>query len=347
MLGFQGEKLGGTDAVMACAKHFAAYGAAIAGRDYNAVDMSEQQLWEVYLPPFKAAADAGVATFMNSFNTLNGIPATGNAYLQRDILKGQWQIPRLCGERLGLHRRDGALGLRHRQSRRRPKGPDRRLRHGHGKRRLPQAPWRNSVQDGKVNIALVDDAVRRILRKKFELGLFDDPYRFSDEKREKQVLSDPQHRAAARQMARKSMVLLKNENATLPLTAVSCAALPSSARWPKPSATSTAAGSWIPTPRASPRSTTACASAPAKPPRCSTPKAARCRATAAPASQQAVATAKAADVIVLTVGETWDMSGEAKSRTDIHLPGVQEELFQGPESHRQARGGGRFWLAGR
>ena len=89
--GFQGEKLGGTDAVMACAKHFAAYGAAIGGRDYNAVDLSPQQLWETYLPPFKAAVDAGVATFMNSFNTLNGVPATGNAYLQRDILKGQWQ----------------------------------------------------------------------------------------------------------------------------------------------------------------------------------------------------------------------------------------------------------------
>ncbi|RZK44514.1 MAG: glycosyl hydrolase, partial [Hymenobacter sp.] len=93
VLGFQGEQLGGTDAVMACAKHFAGYGAALAGRDYNAVDLSLQQLWEVYLPPFKAAADAGVATFMNSFNTLNGVPATGNSYLQRDILKGQWRYP--------------------------------------------------------------------------------------------------------------------------------------------------------------------------------------------------------------------------------------------------------------
>jgi beta-glucosidase len=89
--GFQGKRLGATDSVMATAKHFAAYGAAIAGRDYNAVDMSEQQLHEVYLPPFKAAADAGAATFMNSFNTLNGIPATGNAMLQRDILKGAWK----------------------------------------------------------------------------------------------------------------------------------------------------------------------------------------------------------------------------------------------------------------
>jgi beta-glucosidase len=85
--GFQGKGLGNTDAVMACAKHFAAYGAAIGGRDYNSVDMSDRTLWEIYLPPFKAAADAGAATFMNSFNDLNGIPATGNKYLQRDILK--------------------------------------------------------------------------------------------------------------------------------------------------------------------------------------------------------------------------------------------------------------------
>ena len=90
--GFQGKKLGGLDAVMACVKHFAAYGAAVGGRDYNSVDMSERQLWEVYLPPFKAALDAGAATFMNSFNDVNGVPATGNAYLQRTILKGKWNF---------------------------------------------------------------------------------------------------------------------------------------------------------------------------------------------------------------------------------------------------------------
>src|SRR5690349_4400504 len=90
--GFQGNGLGNTDALMACAKHFAAYGAAVGGRDYNSVDMSDRMLWEVYLPPFKAAAEAGAATFMNSFNDLNGIPATGNSYLQRDILKGKWKF---------------------------------------------------------------------------------------------------------------------------------------------------------------------------------------------------------------------------------------------------------------
>src|SRR5665811_2239566 len=90
--GFQGNKLGDENSIMACAKHFAAYGAAIGGRDYNSVDMSDRLLWEVYLPPFKAAEEAGVATFMNSFNDLNGVPATGNKYLQRDILKGKWNF---------------------------------------------------------------------------------------------------------------------------------------------------------------------------------------------------------------------------------------------------------------
>ncbi len=90
--GFQGKGPGNTDAVMACAKHFAAYGAAIGGRDYNSVDISLRTLWEIYLPPFKAAKDAGVATFMNSFNDINGIPATGNSYIQRDILKGLWNF---------------------------------------------------------------------------------------------------------------------------------------------------------------------------------------------------------------------------------------------------------------
>ncbi|GAB3745278.1 hypothetical protein GCM10027594_23900 [Hymenobacter agri] len=217
VLGFQGEKLGGTDAVMACAKHFAAYGAATAGRDYNVVDLSEQQLWETYLPPFRAAAEAGVATFMNSFNTLNGIPATGSSYLQRDILKGQWQYPGFVVSDWGSIGEMANWGYAADKADAAQKaitaGSDMDMESDAYHQKLAQL-----VNDGKVNISLVDDAVRRILRKKFELGLFDDPYRFSDEKREKQVLADPQNRAAARQMAQKSLVLLKNTNATLPLT---------------------------------------------------------------------------------------------------------------------------------
>ena len=326
VLGFQGEQLGGTDAVMACAKHFAAYGAATAGRDYNAVDLSEQQLWETYLPPFKAAADAGVATFMNSFNTLNGIPATGNRYLQRDILKGQWHYPGFVVSDWGSVRELVSWGYAADQADAAQKaltaGSDMDMESDAYHQQLVQL-----VQAGRVNVSLVDDAVRRILRKKFELGLFDNPYRFSDEKREKLVLNDPQNRVAARQMARKSLVLLKNENATLPLpqTLRSIALI-----GPLVKAKRDLNGSWaVDTDttritslyeglRQRAGKTTALRYA----------KGCETSGDSRAGFEQAVAAARNADVVVLAVGETWDLSGEAKSRTDLHLPGVQEELFR-------------------
>ena len=326
VLGFQGEKLGGTDAIMACAKHFAAYGAAIAGRDYNAVDMSPQQLWETYLLPFKAAADAGVATFMNSFNTLNGVPATGNAYLQRDILKGQWKYPGFVVSDWGSIGEMVPWGYAQNQSDAAQKalaaGSDMDIESDAYHNQLAKL-----VQDGKADVALLDDAVRRILRKKFELGLFDDPYRFSNEKREKQVLNDPQNPAAARQMARKSMVLLKNENQALPLRR----------EWrrlaligPLAKAKRDLDGSWVPD-----GDTTlitnvydALNQRLGKQTQLLYAKGCDVQSDSRAGFAQAVETAKNADAIVLTVGEAWDMSGEAKSRTDIHLPGVQEDLFQ-------------------
>ncbi|MBH8568123.1 beta-glucosidase BglX [Microvirga sp. STS02] len=326
VLGFQGEKLGGTDAVMACAKHFAAYGAATAGRDYNAVDISEQQLWETYLPPFRAAAEAGVATFMNSFNTLNGIPATGNAYLQRDILKGQWKYPGFVVSDWGSIGELANWGYAADKTDAAQKaitaGSDMDMESDAYHQKLAQL-----VQAGKVNISLVDEAVRRILRKKFELGLFDDPYRFSDEKREKQVLSDPQNRAAARQMAQKSLVLLKNENATLPLAkALRRVALIG----PLAKARRDLNGSWTVD-----TDTTRITSLydglrqrAGKTTELLYAKGCAVSGDSRAGFEQAVATAKNADLVVLAVGEAWDMSGEAKSRTDIHLPGVQEELFK-------------------
>ncbi|OWP63698.1 glycosyl hydrolase [Hymenobacter amundsenii] len=326
VLGFQGEKLGGTDAVMACAKHFAAYGAAIAGRDYNAVDMSPQQLWEVYLPPFKAAADAGVATFMNSFNALNGIPATGSAYLQRDILKGQWQYPGFVVSDWGSIGELVNWGYAADKTAAAQKaitaGSDMDMESDAYHKNLAQL-----VQTGQVKIDLVDDAVRRVLRKKFELGLFDDAYRFSDEQREKQVLSDPQNRAAARRMAQKSFVLLKNENATLPLTKpLRRVALIG----PLAKAKRDLNGSWTVD-----TDTTRITSLyeglrqrAGKTTELLYAKGCEITGDSRAGFEQAIATAKNADLILLTVGEAWDMSGEAKSRTDIHMPGAQEELFQ-------------------
>ncbi|MCB2406557.1 glycoside hydrolase family 3 N-terminal domain-containing protein [Hymenobacter lucidus] len=325
VLGFQGEKLGGTDAIMACAKHFAAYGAATAGRDYNTVDMSEQQLWETYLPPFKAAVDAGAATFMNSFNTLNGVPATGNKYLQRDILKGQWNYQGFVVSDWGSIGEMVPWGY----ARDKADAAQKALAAG-SDMDMESDAYRNtlakSVQDGKADVALVDDAVRRILRKKFELGLFDDPYKFSDLKREKKVLNDPKHRVAARDIARKSVVLLKNDNNTLPLAAPPKIAVIG----PLAKAKRDLAGSWIVladtnqitsvydglVQRAGKKSQVLYA------------KGCDVMGDSRAGFAQAVATAQAADVVVLAVGETWDMSGEAKSRTDIGLPGVQEELFR-------------------
>src|SRR5580700_4057403 len=188
--GFQGKGLGNTDALMACAKHFAAYGAATGGRDYNSVDMSPRMLWETYLPPFRAAEEAGVATFMNSFNDLNGIPATGNAYLQREILKGRWKFK-------GFVVSDwGSVGEM--------------IPHGYAKDNYEAAMeaviagcdmdmesrsyighLAKVVRDGKVSMTLIDDAVRRILTKKFEMGLFDDPYRFCNDQRAAKQWDNP------------------------------------------------------------------------------------------------------------------------------------------------------------
>ncbi|MBD2721863.1 beta-glucosidase BglX [Hymenobacter armeniacus] len=326
VLGFQGEKLGGTDAVMACAKHFAAYGAAIGGRDYNAVDLSPQQLWETYLPPFKAAADAGVATFMNSFNTLNGVPATGSSYLQRDVLKGQWQYPGFVVSDWGsigeLVTWGYAADKKDAAQKAITAGSDMDMEADVYSQNLAQL-----VQSGKVKMEVVDDAVRRILRKKFELGLFDDPYRFSDEKREQQVLADPQNRAAARQMAKKSLVLLKNERATLPLTKqlrrialigpVAKAKRDLNGSWTVDTDTTRITSLYDGLRQRAGKATEVLYA-----------KGCAVTGDSRAGFEQAVATARNADLVVLAVGEAWDMSGEAKSRTDIHLPGVQEELFK-------------------
>ena len=326
VLGFQGEKLGGTDAVMACAKHFAAYGAATAGRDYNAVDLSEQQLWETYLPPFKAAVDAGAATFMNSFNTLNGVPATGNKYLQRDILKGQWKYSGFVVSDWGSigemvpwgYALDPADAARKALA----AGSDMDMESDAYRNTLAQ-----SVQAGTADVALVDDAVRRILRKKFELGLFDDPYKFSDAKREKRVLSDPQNRVAARQMAEKSLVLLKNERNTLPLskqlrTIALIGPLAKSRRdldgnWVLNADTTLITSFYDGMAKRVDRGTQLVYA-----------KGCNVQGDSRAGFAAAVAAAQSADVVLLAVGETWDLSGEAKSRTDLHLPGVQEDLFQ-------------------
>ncbi len=322
--GFQGKRLGATDSVMATAKHFAAYGAATAGRDYNAVDMSNQQLFEVYLPPFKAALDAGAATFMNSFNTLNGIPATGNAFLQRDILKGSWNFKGFVVSDWGSVREmvphGYASDLADAAVKAINAGSDMDMEGYAYSKHLEDA-----VKSGKVKMKTLDDAVHRILVKKFELGLFDDPYRYSDAAREKSVLSDPSHRAAALDVAQKSIVLLKNERKTLPLSRE-----PQRIAVIGPLADSQRdlEGGWVVQgERARVVSILEGIRGHAGKSEVSYAQACGAGCASDQGFADAVATAAKADVIVLAVGETWDLSGEAKSRTDITLPGQQEKLF--------------------
>lgn len=328
--GFQGNKLGDLNSVMACVKHFAAYGAGVGGRDYNSVDMSERMLWETYLPPFKAALDAGAATFMNSFNDINGIPATGNAHLQRDILKGKWNFQGFVVSDWGSIGEMVAHGyskdLKEAAYSAITAGSDMDMESNAYRKHLAEL-----VKEGRVSIDLVDDAVRRILRKKFELGLFDNPYKYSDVKREEKELNNPEHRKAAREMAEKSIVLLKNENQTLPISkSVKTIAFigpmvkeykANMGFWavelPEVNYDKWVVSQWDGLQNKVGKNTKLL-------------YAKGCEVTGdnKDGFAEAVATAKQADVVVLSVGERHDMSGEAKSRSDIHLPGVQEDLIK-------------------
>ena len=213
--GFQGGDLAAVDTIAACAKHYAAYGLAEAGRDYNTVDLSESTLRNVVLPPFHAAVEAGVATLMNSFNEIGGTPATASRHLQRTILKGEWGFDGFVVSDWGsigeLVPHGVAAGARHAALLALTAGSDMDMESGAYLAHLAAL-----VEAGEVDAALVDDAVRRVLRVKHRLGLFEDPYRYSDPEREKRVLLAEPHLAAARDVARKSIVLLKNEG-LLPL----------------------------------------------------------------------------------------------------------------------------------
>lgn len=327
--GFQA-KLGDVNSVMACVKHFAAYGAAVGGRDYNSVDMSERMLWETYLPPFKSALDAGAATFMNSFNDLNGVPATGNEYLQRDILKGKWNfqgfvvsdwgsIGEMVSHGYAKDNKEAALLAI-------TAGSDMDMESNAYRYNLAHL-----VQEGKVDVSLIDDAVKRILRKKFELGLFDDPYKYSNSKREEKELNDPAHRKIAREVAAKCAVLLKNENNLLPLSKdikkiAFIGPLVKEHRqnmgfWavelPELDYDKQVVSQWEGLQNKVGKNTQLLYA-----------KGCEVDGNNKAGFEEAVAVANQADVVIMSIGESWFMSGEAKSRSNIHIPGVQEELVK-------------------
>ncbi|MDP2236987.1 MAG: glycoside hydrolase family 3 N-terminal domain-containing protein [Bacteroidales bacterium] len=323
--GFQGDDLSDINTLVACVKHFAAYGASQAGRDYHSVDMSERMLREVYLPPYKAALDAGAMTVMTSFNDLNGIPATASKYLMTEILREEWGFEGFVVTdytsimELMYH---GVAGDTLEASLLSIKaGVDMDMQAGFYNTALARL-----VESKQVDEELINIAVRRILKVKYLLGLFDDPYRYCSTEREANEIMTPEFIETARDVARKSIVLLKNEKQLLPLnpatkTIAVIGPLSESRRdligsW-------SAAGDWA-------KSTTLLEGIKARVPDARILHAQGCDidGNSKDGFAQAIAAARQADVVVLALGEAYWMSGEAASRSDIGLPGVQQQLAE-------------------
>jgi beta-glucosidase len=337
--GFQGRDLAAVDTIAACAKHYAAYGFGESGRDYNTADISEQTLRNVVLPPFKAAADAGAATFMNSFNEIGGTPATGSVHLQREILKGEWGFQ-------GFVVSDwGSIGemIPHGFSADLPQAAQQAITAGSDmdmESRAYIGHLASLVNSAKVDVKLVDEAVRRVLRVKFALGLFDDPYRYSDAAREKAATLTPANLAAARDVARRSIVLLKNDGGLLPLdkNARAIAVI-----GPLANDKDAPLGNWrgqgVANSAVSLLEGVRAAVSPGT--RVTYAEGAKLvtsqRSFLVPLVYNtadrsgfaaAVEAARAADVVLLAVGEDAYQTGEGRSQADIGLKGLQDELLR-------------------
>lgn len=331
--GFQGKNLKENNSIVACAKHFAAYGAAEGGRDYNTVDMSERLLNEVYLRPFKACVDAGVGTFMNSFNELDGIPATGNPYLAKKTLKEKWNFKGFVvsdwnsiGEMMvhGVARDTAEAALLAITA-----GNDMDMETFAYRHKLPDL-----VKQGKVKGSQVDDAVRRILRIKFKLGLFDDPYKNCNEQLEKTKIFTPEHLEGARDVARKSIVLLKNQNNLLPLNPdIRTIAVIG----PLADARNEMIGNWSAQGVGKDAVSLLDGIKAAVSPQTKILYSKGCNIADDSTNhfKDAVALAKKADVVIMAVGEGAMWSGEAYSRANINIPGVQEDLIK--EIHKTGK----------
>lgn len=324
--GFQGpgNDLSDTLTVLACVKHFAAYGAPQGGRDYNTVDMSERVFLDTYLPPYKAAIDAGAMSVMTSFNEYDGIPATGSKYLLTELLREKLGFKGLIvtdytsiNEMVhhGVAKDDAEAGLLAINA-----GVDMDMQGEVYFKYLKKL-----VEEGLVIESQIDDAVRRILKIKFKLGLFDDPYRYSNEEREKRLVYAPEHLEAALDVAKKSMVLLKNDNQALPLKKGEKIAVIGEL------ATSTrdmlgswkAAGDWD-------FMSSVLDEMKAFNGDKNVLYAEGCKKEGDDRSGflKAMGVALLADKIVMVIGEDWEWSGEAASRTNINIPGVQTELLE-------------------
>ncbi len=339
--GYQGD-YSRTDNIMACVKHYALYGAAESGRDYNTVDMSRARMYNQYFPPYKAAAEAGAGSFMTSFNIVDGVPATANKWLIDDVLRKQWKYD-------GFIVTDyGSIGemLNHGVSANLQDASAQALIAGTDMDMCAQGflnTLEKSLNEGKVSMADIDNACRRVLEAKYKLGLFADPYKYCDSKRRKKDIFTDENRAEARRIAAETFVLLKNDNNLLPLQKKGKIALIG----PMADTRANMAGTW-------------CVAY--TPDRYATLKEAMERAVGdkaeilyaqgsnltrdealqvsaefgktiprvddAAAKAAALETARKADVIVCAMGECADMSGECASRSNLEMPDVQAELLR-------------------
>lgn len=323
--GFQGDNLfRGTDRILACAKHFAAYGAAQAGRDYFTTDITERALREVYLPPFRAAQQEGVATFMAAFNDLDGTPCSANAFLLDRVLRREWGFKGFVVSDWGsiqeMLQHGNVADIREAALKAFSAGLDMDMESGAYGPHLAEL-----VRSGQVPMERLDAAVSAILAAKFRLGLFEDPYRFSDEARERQLLLAPAHLEAARDLARRSCVLLKNAADTLPLRTQG---LKIALVGPLADAPLDQVGTWHA--KADKKDTVTVRAALEKIYGANLRFAAGCatRGTDKSGFAAARAAAAASDVVIAAVGEDVFQSGESTSRTSLDLSGPQIDLLK-------------------
>jgi beta-glucosidase len=324
--GFQGTNLKSNEHFLSCVKHFAAYGAAESGLDYNPVDVSERTLREVYLQTYKAGLDAGALSVMASFNELSGIPAHGNRWLLTDLLRGEWGfqgfvVSDYTGDEEMIaagYAKDGRDAARLAFL----AGVDMSMQSGLYRKHLPEL-----VRSGEVPEAALNASVRRVLAAKHMVGLFDDPFRRIDEKREAARSMLPRHRALAREAGRKSIVLLKNDGDLLPL--------PRSGKTialigPFAAGQHDLVGPWVVygTDEKAIDLATGMRAAVADKNSIIVAEGSGVEQSLPGGIAQAVAAAQRADIVVLAIGEAQNMSGEAQSRTEITVPAPQQELAE-------------------
>ena len=335
--GFQGNDFSANKTILACAKHFAGYAFAESGRDYNSVDVSEETLQNVIFPPFKAVADAGVRTFMNSFNELNGIPATGNSYLQRKILKGDWNFKGFVVSDWG--------------------SINEMINHGYAKNSKDAAQvalnagsdmdmesysyienLENLVVEGKVKEALIDDATKRILKVKFEMGLFENPYKYCDENHEKETVGNLKFQEDVLDIAKKSIVLLKNGNNVLPLKiqgqkiaiigALANNKTSPLGSWRIGADDETAVSVVEGMQKYNKNKLTYSKGVDVTVGRTQFVWETKINTTDTSGFAKAIELAKNSDVVVMVLGEHGLQTGEGRSRTDLGLPGMQQQLLE-------------------